>query len=302
MMKQTSCFEKKEIYMSELRKVLKVVRGKPTIDGAGVHLVRVLGHRDTKDFDPFLMLDAFDSSNPEDYTKGFPWHPHRGIETITYLVSGEIEHGDSLGNRGVIRDGECQWMTAGSGIIHQEMPKAAPRMLGAQIWLNLPARDKMTEPKYGDIKQSDVPVVSEDGALIHIIAGEYRGTAGGFQGKHVPATYFDVEVAPAWEWFFENDPEENMFIYIMQGEGRFDIDSSDVITEKQAVLFTEGNRIWVKSGTKGIRFLLLSAKPLREPIAWGGPIVMNTREELNQAFQELDENTFLSHRKPDLMK
>ncbi|MGI6298444.1 MAG: pirin family protein [Saccharofermentanales bacterium] len=288
--------------MSELRKVLKVVRGKPTIDGAGVHLVRVLGHRDTKDFDPFLMLDAFDSSNPEDYTKGFPWHPHRGIETITYLVSGEIEHGDSLGNRGVIRDGECQWMTAGSGIIHQEMPKAAPRMLGAQIWLNLPARDKMTEPKYGDIKQSDVPVVSEDGALIHIIAGEYRGTAGGFQGKHVPATYFDVEVAPAWEWFFENDPEENMFIYIMQGEGRFDIDSSDVITEKQAVLFTEGNRIWVKSGTKGIRFLLLSAKPLREPIAWGGPIVMNTREELNQAFQELDENTFLSHRKPDLMK
>lgn len=288
--------------MSELRKVLKVVRGKPTIDGAGVHLVRVLGHRDTKDFDPFLMLDAFDSSNPEDYTKGFPWHPHRGIETITYLVSGEIEHGDSLGNRGVIRDGECQWMTAGSGIIHQEMPKAAPRMLGAQIWLNLPARDKMTEPKYGDIKQSDVPVVSEDGALIHIIAGEYRGTAGGFQGKHVPATYFDVEVAPAWEWFFENDPEENMFIYIMEGEGRFDIDSSDVITEKQAVLFTEGNRIWVKSGTKGIRFLLLSAKPLREPIAWGGPIVMNTREELNQAFQELDENTFLSHRKPDLMK
>ncbi|NLC83759.1 MAG: pirin family protein [Ruminococcaceae bacterium] len=288
--------------MGELRKILKVVRGKPTIDGAGVHLVRVLGHHDTKDFDPFLMMDAFDSSNPEDYTKGFPWHPHRGIETITYLVSGEIEHGDSLGNSGVIRDGECQWMTAGSGIIHQEMPKAAPRMLGAQIWLNLPAKDKMTEPHYGDIKQSDVPVVSEEGARIHIIAGEYRGTAGGFQGRHVPATYFDVEVAPGWEWYFENDPEENLFIYIMQGEGRFDIDSSDVIIEKQAVLFSEGNRFWVKSGTKGIRFLLLSAKPLREPIAWGGPIVMNTREELNQAFQELDANTFLSHGQPDSVK
>src|SRR5665647_67662 len=160
--------------MSNLRTIRKIVTGKNTIDGAGVKLVRVIGYNDTKDFDPFLMLDAFDSTDPDDYTRGFPWHPHRGIETITYLIKGDIEHGDSLGNKGSILDGDCQWMTAGSGIIHQEMPKACERMLGVQLWLNLPAKDKMAEPKYRDIRLQDIPAVKEDAAIVRVISGEYK--------------------------------------------------------------------------------------------------------------------------------
>lgn len=282
--------------MVKLRTVRKIVSGKATVDGAGVRLVRVLGNHDTKEFDPFLMLDAFDSTNPDDYVKGFPWHPHRGIETITYLVSGDIEHGDSLGNSGSIRDGDCQWMTAGSGIIHQEMPKASPRMLGAQLWLNLPAKDKMTAPHYGDIRQSEIPVVSMDGFRVHIVAGHYNGTAGAFEGRYIKATYLDVELAPRHEWVVDSNPAETLFIYIMQGDGHFNPDDKEPITEKQAVLFNAGDRFWVRSGDRGIRFLLLSGPPLGEPIAWGGPIVMNTREELAQAFQELENDTFIKHR------
>ena len=173
--------------MNEIRSIRRIVTGKPATDGAGVKLVRVIGYNDTQDFDPFLMLDAFDSTNPEDYVKGFPWHPHRGIETITYLIRGDIAHGDSLGNKGRILDGECQWMTAGSGILHQEMPQPSERMLGTQLWLNLPAKDKMTEPKYNDIVGENVPTVAEEGLNIRIVSGNYKGTDGAFRGEYADA-------------------------------------------------------------------------------------------------------------------
>jgi quercetin 2,3-dioxygenase len=279
--------------MGNLRTVKKTVKGKKAVDGAGVHLVRVVGYYDTKDFDPFLMLDAFDSENPEDYTAGFPWHPHRGIETITYLISGDIEHMDSLGNKGSIRDGDCQWMTAGSGIIHQEMPKASKRMLGAQLWLNLPAKDKMTAPSYGDILNKNVPVIQEEQSRVRIIAGRYKGVEGAFEGSYIKPDYFDVEIEPDGVWSFETDPDSTLFVYIVQGSGFFDPEQSTLYPEKQAVLFNEGEDLWVKAGDNGMRLLMLSAKPLNEPIAWGGPIVMNTKEELDKAFQELDNNTFI---------
>lgn len=279
--------------MSNLRRVKKIVTGKHTVDGAGVKLVRVLSNENTVDFDPFLLLDAFDSENPEDYIKGFPWHPHRGIETITYLITGDIEHGDSLGNKGSILDGDCQWMTAGSGIIHQEMPQTSKRMFGTQLWLNLPAKDKMTDPQYGDIRSKDVPVIAEDGCRIHIISGSYEGSKGAFEGRYVKATYLDVEVNAGNEWSFVSDSDNTLFIYILQGEGIFDRDSQERIPHRRAVLFTEGERFWVRAGDEGIRFLLLTGRPLKEPIAWGGPIVMNTKEELKLAFKELNGKTFV---------
>lgn len=284
--------------METLRKVVKITKGQPAVDGAGVKLVRVIGYNDTKDYDPFLMLDAFDSDNSEDYIKGFPWHPHRGIETITYLIHGDIEHGDNLGNSGSILDGECQWMTAGSGIIHQEMPKASRRMLGAQLWLNLPGKDKMTEPSYGDIKAENVPVINESGAKVHVLAGEYQEHKGAFEGKYIKATYLDVELAANHEWHFTNDAEDTLFVYIFAGKAIFDPDKSienpkDLVEEKQAVLFSHDSKFWIKAANEGVRFILLSAKPLKETIAWGGPIVMNTKEELDLAFLELDNNTFI---------
>ncbi len=284
--------------METLRKVVKITRGVPSVDGAGVKLVRVFGNNDTKDYDPFLMFDAFDSEDPEDYIKGFPWHPHRGIETITYLIHGNIEHGDSLGNKGYISDGDCQWMTAGSGIIHKEMPKASERMLGAQLWLNLPKKDKMTQPAYGDIKAEDIPVIDEEGIKVHVISGDYKGQEGAFEGKYVKATYLDVELPANREWHFINEPENTLFIYIFRGSAIFDpeksIDNSeDLIYEKQAVLFGHGEKFWIKAGDQDVRFILLSAKPLKEPVAWGGPIVMNTQEELRIAFRELKNNTFI---------
>lgn len=279
--------------MSNIRTIRKIVTGKNAADGAGVKLVRVFGYDDTKDFDPFLMLDAFDSVNPSDYIKGFPWHPHRGIETITYLIKGEIEHGDSLGNQGSILDGDCQWMTAGSGIIHQEMPKASDRMLGVQLWLNLPAKDKMTAPKYRDILKENIPVIDEENCQVHIIAGTYNGTSGAVKGDYVKPIYLDVEVKADCEWTFDIEKDSTLFIYIVQGEGCFEPSSNEFISEKHAVLFNDGDRFWVKASNNGIRFLLLSGRPLKEPIAWGGPIVMNTKEELNQAFKELDENRFI---------
>lgn len=279
--------------MDAIRKISKITKGVPGVDGAGVKLVRVFGYHDTKDYDPFLMLDAFDSDNPEDYVKGFPWHPHRGIETITYLIEGEIEHGDSLGNKGVIRGGDCQWMTAGSGIIHQEMPKASKRMLGAQLWLNLPAKDKMTKPKYGDIKKENVPVIQEEGSKVHIIAGSYQGIAGAFEGNYVKADYLDVELDADAVWNYDTEEKATLFLYILYGGGKFDPDVEETVTAKQAVLFKDGDKLYVKAADKGIRFLLFAAESLKEPIAWGGPIVMNTKEELELAFRELDENTFI---------
>lgn len=286
--------------MDTFRKVIKITKGEPAVDGAGVELVRVIGYSDAKDYDPFLMLDAFDSKNPKGYTKGFPWHPHRGIETITYLIHGDIEHGDSLGNRGSILDGEGQWMTAGSGIIHQEMPKASKRMLGAQLWLNLPAKDKMTEPSYGDIKHENIPVINESGTKVHVIAGDYNGYKGAFEGKYIKAIYLDVELPANEEWHFVNDAENTLFVYIFAGKAIFDPHKSvdnpeDLMDEKQAVLFSHDDKFWIKAADKDVRFILLSAKPLKETIAWGGPIVMNTNEELQAAFEELDNDLSLIH-------
>ncbi len=279
--------------MGILRTVKKVITGRNTVDGAGVRLVRLIGQNNVYDFDPFLMLDAFDSKDPQDYLRGFPHHPHRGIETITYLISGEIEHRDSLGNQGLISGGDCQWMTAGSGIIHQEMPKETDWLFGVQLWLNLPAEDKMTRPSYGDIKSEDVPVISEQDSTIRIISGDYKNTRGAFHGKYADALFLDVSLNPDTEWTFPSDKDSTLFLYILQGDGCFDHECRESLFEKQVVLFSEGDELFVKAGNGGMRFLLLMAKPLNEPVAWGGPIVMNTDEELALAFTELKNNTFI---------
>ncbi len=285
------------------RKATQIIRGTNAIDGDGVHLRRVLGTRNIVDFDPFLMLDGFDSVDSKDYIKGFPWHPHRGIETITYLINGKIEHGDSLGNKGIINDLECQWMTAGSGIIHQEMPQESERMLGCQLWVNLPAKDKMTIPAYGDITHDKVTVVEEENATVRIIAGTYKGKCGVFEGKYVKVKYLDVDLIPNSTWTYTETPnDETLFIYLLDGTIAVDESLSQFENKSCAVLFTSidknnntNDAIEVHSGNQGARFVLLAAKPLKEPVAWGGPIVMNTNEELNQAFKELDDGTFIKH-------
>ena len=278
--------------MTKVRKIKAMITGRKTEDGAGVRLIRVFSHREAAEFDPFLMLDAFDSHNPADYIKGFPLHPHRGIETITYLIQGRIEHGDSLGNRGVIKDGECQWMTAGSGILHEEMPKPSERLFGVQLWLNLPAKDKMTPPKYNSILAKDIPLVHEDGADIRIIAGNYKHTSGAFEGIHVKPAFLDISLASGASWSFETENNATLFIYILQGSGSFG-GESETIPEKHALLFTDGDMFTAQSGLTGMRILLLCGKALHEPIAWGGPIVMNTQDELDVAFEELSDNTFI---------
>lgn len=279
--------------MHSFRSIRRLVTGQPAVDGAGVHLVRVIGYHDTRDFDPFLMLDAFDSTNPDDYVRGFPWHPHRGIETVTYLVQGDIEHGDSLGNHGSILDGDCQWMTAGSGIIHQEMPKPSDRMLGCQLWVNLPAKDKMTAPQYRDIRQAMIPLVTAPGAEVRIVAGQYQGVAGATRGDYVNVQYLDVKLAPGSSWTLPTDPDHTVFLYILEGAASFDPAGDAPVAEKQAVLFGAGDALFVQAAGEGIRFLLFAGRPLHEPIAWGGPIVMNTRTELDLAFRELDNKTFI---------
>lgn len=272
------------------RKITKTVRGQRAIDGAGVHLVRVLGGRDVVDFDPFLMLDSFDSMNPADYVAGFPMHPHRGIETITYLIHGEIEHQDSLGNKGVIRDGQSQWMTAGSGILHQEMPKPAHRMLGLQIWLNLPREEKMTDPKYFDITETDIKTVKTDDGTVRVISGAFDGVKG-VTPHHIQATLYDVTVDAGRTISIPTKPEENVFVFLIEGSAI--IDGSD-IAEKTAVLFGPGDVIRITAPIAGeARLLFFSGKKLEEPVAWGGPIVMNTRDELENAFEELEEGTFI---------
>ena len=272
------------------RKIVKTIRGQAAIDGAGVHLTRVLGHDDVKDFDPFLMLDSFDSTNPDDYTRGFPMHPHRGIETVTYLIEGEIDHEDSLGNKGVIGPGQAQWMTAGSGILHQEMPMAAPRMLGFQLWLNLPQTDKMTPPAYYDVTEEMIPAVQEGPATVRVIAGQYKGKQGA-QPRHVQATLYDVSLPAGEAIELSNQPQENAFVFLIQGNGQIE---GQAISEKTAVLFGEGDSVRVQATDKQpLRFIYYAARPLRESIAWGGPIVMNTQEELRHAFSELRAGTFL---------
>lgn len=284
--------------MNDIRPIKKIITGEEAVDGAGVRLVRVFGHRETGDLDPFLMLDAFDSTDPDDYVRGFPWHPHRGIETVTYLIDGDIEHGDSLGNHGSIRGGECQWMTAGSGIIHQEMPQPTGRMRGIQLWLNLPARDKMVHPKYGDIRAGDIPVVEGDGSTVRIVSGAYAGTHGAFEGKHVQATVLDVTLGAGKNWALPVGYDETVFTYILEGEGRFGREGAP-LGARHAVLFGAGDTVRVVAGQTDIRMLVFAARPLGEPIAWGGPIVMNTREELDLAFRELDAGTFIRHDRHD---
>ncbi len=279
----------------QLRKIQRIVTGRQTIDGAGVSLVRVFGYHDTEDFDPFLMLDAFDSSNPEEYIKGFPWHPHRGIETITYLIEGDVEHGDSLGNRGSILDGECQWMTAGSGIIHQEMPQPTSRLLGCQLWLNLPAKDKMVTPAYNDIIRDSVPEIREQGAHIRVIAGRYGDKEGAFQGQYVPLQYLDVQLQAGVKWETETDDLATVFVYILQGQLAF-APEGDYVPQKSAVLLSRGSRVHLQTGESGARLLMLAGRPLREPVAWGGSIVMNTEQELKEAYADLERDNFIRHK------
>lgn len=288
------------------RKCKSIARGQHAIDGAGVHLQRVLGLRTVEDFDPFLMLDGFDSANPQDYIKGFPWHPHRGIETVTYLLQGEIEHGDSLGNKGVIRDLQCQWMTAGSGIIHQEMPKPSERMLGCQLWVNLPKKDKMTQPAYRDIKQQDVSVVQEKNVAIRVLSGNYHDHHGAVKGEYLKVQYLDVALEPNSVWNYRETPnDQTLFLFLIDGTLAADDALVNFEEKACAILFSassaknsDHDEVLVKAGTLGARFFLLAAKPLKEPVAWGGPIVMNTEEELDEAFRELDNKTFIKHKKP----
>ncbi len=274
------------------REISKIVTGSAQTDGAGVKLIRVIGYSNVYDFDPFLMLDAFDSLDPKDYVKGFPWHPHRGIETITYLIHGRIEHGDSMGNKGTIRDGGCQWMTAGKAILHQEMPQPSERMLGVQVWLNLPKKSKMVPPQYRDLSEDIIPVVKEEGCKVGIIAGSYKGREGATQGDYVKATFLDVSLEQAYTWEIATTPEDTVFVYIVSGEGYFGGEEKQLLTSKRAVLFKKGEELIITAGKQPLRMFVLAGKPLHEPIAWGGPIVMNSSDELEQAFKEIRSGTF----------
>ncbi|MCK9330843.1 MAG: pirin family protein [Candidatus Cloacimonetes bacterium] len=277
-----------------IRKIKRIVNGRYQQDGAGVKLQRVIANRDIYDFDPFLMLDTFDSKDSDDYIKGFPWHPHRGIETVTYLIHGKIEHSDSLGNKGEITDRYCQWMTAGSGILHQEMPKPSPHMYGFQLWINLPAGDKMTHPKYNDLDETKISVFQTNDCVVRLISGNYQGNTAVMQGDYVKADIMDVSLMPGYEWTLEVNDESTVFIYIFEGEATF-FDTDTPISDHQAVLFEKGDLFKIKAGKDKLRFTLFSGMALKEPIAWGGPIVMNTKEELDQAFNELKNNTFIKH-------
>ena len=279
-----------------IRSVKRTAKSKPTIEGAGVHLRRAFGFGEPSEFDPFLLLDDFRSDSPAEYLAGFPWHPHRGIETVTYVLAGTVEHGDSMGNSGVIGAGDVQWMTAGSGIIHQEMPKGdeAGRMHGFQLWANLPATLKMTAPRYQEVKAADIPEVKEaNGVNVRIVCGEYSGVKGPVSSIAAEPVYLDVYVPPGLQKIIAVDPSRNAFAYVFAGEGKFG-DSSGA-ENRSLVRFGDGDEVAVQAGGDGIRFLLVSGRPLREPVAWQGPIVMNTREELRQAFEELDNGTFLKH-------
>lgn len=275
------------------RRIAKQIRGQRAVDGAGVHMVRVLGYHDVKEFDPFLMMDSFDSTNPADYVAGFPMHPHRGIETVTYLISGQIDHKDSLGNKGTINSGECQWMTAGSGILHEEMPKPSERMLGLQLWLNLPREEKMADPQYLPITKDMIPRVKSGNARVGVLSGSFQD-AKGVTPKHIPATIYDVELPKGEEITIPTKAEETVYIFLIEGDGV--VDNQD-IPEKTAILFGEGDEIAVRAASdKDLRFIYFSGKPLHEPIAWGGPIAMNTQEELDLAFDELRRGTFIKHK------
>jgi redox-sensitive bicupin YhaK (pirin superfamily) len=283
--------------MQEFRKAKVTLTRRPTIEGAGVHLHRVFGYDDVPLLDPFLMMDDFRSDNPEHYRKGFPWHPHRGIETITYVTKGDVEHGDSLGNKGVISSGDVQWMTAGSGIIHQEMPRGDVQgaMHGFQLWANLPARQKMMQPRYRGITSDQIPWIElENGVRIKVIAGKVGGALGPMDDIVIDPEYFDCSV-PAGETFIHaTEPTYTAFIYVIGGTGTTD---DKAVADGTLVLFDRGAQLAVNADDRTpMRFLLLTGKPLNEPVAWRGPIVMNTQAELETAFHEYREGTFVKHR------
>jgi len=300
-----------------IRPVKRLSQAKPTLEGAGVHLRRAFGFGSTSDFDPFLLLDDFRSDRPEDYLAGFPWHPHRGIETITYVLAGTVEHGDSIGNHGVISSGDIQWMTAGRGIIHQEMPKGDPsgRMHGFQLWANLPAALKMTAPRYQEVKAPDIPeVTDDDGTRVRIVCGGFWGTRGPVEGIAADPVYIDVSVPPGLSKTLPVETKSQAFAYVFAGAGRFcnasgplavptesvgwlDTSPPTEAGNRSLVLFDTGDEVTVQAGEEGIRFLLVSGRPLKEPVAWYGPIVMNTQEQLRHAFRELDQGTFLKQGK-----
>jgi hypothetical protein len=280
--------------MSANRKIKSVFTGRHTIEGAGVRLKRIFGYYEVPIFDPFLLLDDFGSSDPEEYIAGFPWHPHRGIETVTYMIHGTVSHGDSLGNRGDIKDGQVQWMTAGSGIVHQEMPQKQNDLLrGLQLWVNLPSSYKMMEPRYQDIKDSDIiPVKEKNGIEIKVIAGIYKDVRGPVKEIICDPQYLDIWIPPKKVFNLKQKRENTVFAYIINGEGYFDT-TQKKLEEGQLGLFGKGEEIEVRSAEDGLRFILISGKPIGEPIAWRGPIVMNTEEELDQAFDEYRNETFI---------
>jgi quercetin 2,3-dioxygenase len=296
-----------------IRPVKRIITSQPTVEGAGVKLRRAFGFGETGDYDPFLLLDDFRNDRPDDYRAGFPWHPHRGIETVTYVLAGTVEHGDSIGNRGVIGPGDIQWMTAGSGIIHQEMPKGdqAGRMHGFQLWANLPASQKMTPPRYQEVKASDIPEVKDDdGTEVRVICGTFWGKVGPIDGIATDPIYVDVSIAPGRRKTLPVETTRHAFAYVFGGSGKFcnasgplevptegvqwlDTAPPSAAVDHSLLLFDHGDEVTVQAGDDGIRFLLVSGKPLQEPVAWYGPIVMNTQEQLRQAFDELEQGNFL---------
>ena len=299
-----------------LRPIKRVIQAKPAIEGAGVRLRRAFGFGDTGDFDPFLLLDDFRNERPDDYLAGFPWHPHRGIETITYVLTGTVSHGDSLGNQGTLGAGDVQWMTAGSGIVHQEMPAGDPqgRMHGFQLWANLPSGLKMTAPRYQDVTSRDIPeVTDDDGTRVRVICGSFWGKSGPVDGIAADPRYLDVSVPAGRRKTLPVDRSRHAFAYVFEGAGTFrdasqplevrtervgsgDRAAPDETGNRSLVLFDSGDEVTVQAGEAGIRFLLVSGKPIEEPVAWYGPIVMNTEEQLRQAYAELREGTFIKHR------
>lgn len=305
--------QKETHFMKSPRKIHKVFKSKPVIEGAGVHLKRAFGNSHVPMFDPFLLLDDFRSDNPKHYLKGFPWHPHRGIETITYVLNGDVEHGDSMGNKGIISAGDVQWMTAGSGIIHQEMPKGdeSGTMEGFQLWANLPAGDKMRPPRYRDVKESQIPKVTlKNGVELKIICGKAGETQGPVRDIVIDPEYIDVTVPPQTEYLHPTKLGHTVFAYVMAGSASFcrekkpftyeaeglnyfDMKRNPFPGNETLVLFEDGNHIVVNTEEKSVRFLLVSGKPLNEPVAWYGPIVMNTQEELRIAFEEYEKGTFI---------
>jgi redox-sensitive bicupin YhaK (pirin superfamily) len=300
-----------------IRPVKRLAQSKPTLEGAGVHLRRAFGFGNTSEFDPFLLLDDFRNDIPEDYLAGFPWHPHRGIETITYVLAGTVEHGDSMGNHGVIGPGDIQWMTAGSGIIHQEMPKGdgAGQMHGFQLWANLPAALKMTPPRYQEVGALDIPTITDDdGTHVRVVCGTFWGKKGPVDGIATDPIYIDVSVPPGKTKSLPVETTRHSFAYVFAGGGKFcnasgplevptegvgwaDTNPPSEAANRSLIVFDQGDEVVVHGGEDGIRFLLVSGKPLEEPVAWYGPIVMNTQKQLQEAFQDLEKGTFLKAQK-----